>query len=95
MFEYDPDKNEINIMKHGLSLETAQEIFDDPYKITIDAKEVAGEKRENTIGIIERYGIIASVIHTDREGNKRLISARAASRTEQKIYKANRERLGG
>ena len=35
-FEWDPNKNEINIRKHGLSFETTKEVFYDEFAILFD-----------------------------------------------------------
>ena len=35
-FEWDPNKNEINKKKHGLSFETAKEVFYDEFAILFD-----------------------------------------------------------
>ena len=35
-FEWDPNKNEINKKKHGLSFETAREVFYDEFAILFD-----------------------------------------------------------
>lgn len=95
-FVWDTAKNEANKKKHnGLSFELASRIFNDPLLYRdYDYFHSDDEDREKFIGTIEgRY--IATVIATDREGLKRLISARKADRTEVRLYEENAKRIQG
>ena len=50
-FEYDEEKNQKNIEKHGLSFKTAARIFWDYNRIEFfDENHSTGEERYNTIG---------------------------------------------
>lgn len=50
-FEWDERKNRRNLIKHGISFETASLVFDDPHAIGIpDRIEEHGEERWKTIG---------------------------------------------
>ena len=51
----------------------------------IDNRKDYGEPRAITMGRIEQE-IVVVVVHTDRNGRTRLISARSASRLERKEY---------
>ncbi|MGK7918611.1 MAG: BrnT family toxin, partial [Trichodesmium sp.] len=51
----------------------------------IDERYDYGEIREISIGAIQGV-IIITVVHTERNGNIRIISARKATFKEQKIY---------
>lgn len=84
-FEWDEAKNSANIAKHGVSFETAQRIFEGPVLTWIDGRKAYGEIRMHSIGQVERVAVLA-VIHTDRDGRTRIISARPADRTERRIY---------
>jgi len=84
-FEWDIQKNASNIKKHGISFEEAKEIFDSPVFTTIVDRQHYGEVREKTIGII-RDCLIIVVIHTDRNGRCRIISARLAKTKERREY---------
>jgi uncharacterized protein len=96
MFEYDPKKNDMNIAKHGLSFETAKEVFSDPFRVITDVTQIGqGEVREMTIGMISLYEIIIAVVHTDRCGVTRLISARKAQPKEKRLYEETKQRQGG
>ncbi len=90
-FEWDEAKNRRNIEKHGISFEEAQEIFKDPCVLTsLDDRFEYGEVRKITVGEIPlttlKTTIVVVVVHTDRDGITRIISARKASRKERKNY---------
>jgi uncharacterized DUF497 family protein len=87
-FEWDERKNQANRAKHGISFEEAKYVFDGPTVSWIDNRWDYGEVREITIGVIRDVAVIV-VVHTDRSGRIRLISARAANRDEREIYNAH------
>ena len=73
-FEWDEDKNQSNIKKHGISFEIATKAFADPNRqITKDEKHSKKEKRLYCVGRVE--GEIIMVVFTIRNGNIRIISA--------------------
>lgn len=84
-FEWDEAKNRANISKHGVSFETASRIFDGPVLTRFDENDYGGEVREISVGSAGA-DLIVVVVHTDRDGVTRLISARRATRTERKLY---------
>ena len=84
-FEWDEKKNSGNVRKHGISLEQAAQIFDGPVLTWTDDREDYGEVRQVSIGKLGGIAIVA-VVHTDRRGVTRIISARAASRAERRFY---------
>lgn len=85
-FEWDPDKAESNLRKHGVSFHEAATAFGDPLSITFyDPDHSEDEDRYITIGM-SNDGHLIIVSHTDRGDNIRIISARKASRRERKIY---------
>lgn len=49
-FEWDEDKNRVNIGKHGVSFETAMCIFEGPVLSWIDDRKEYGEVRLRSIG---------------------------------------------
>ena len=54
LFEWDENKKEVNKKKHGLSFETAQEVFYDDAAILFDDPEHSiGEERFLIIGMIK------------------------------------------
>jgi len=84
-FEWDEEKNRINIAKHGIGFETARLIFDGPTLDRVDDRKAYGEKRTVSIGVVKDI-LILVVVHTDRDGTIRLISARPAKRSERRSY---------
>lgn len=84
-FEWDENKRERNLQKHGLDFLDAIHIFMDPERIEVEVI-MQEEKRYQTIGSVNE--IIIFVVYTHRGKNKRLISARKASKNERKIYQA-------
>jgi uncharacterized protein len=83
-FEWDPAKDEANRRKHGLSFLQAFRAFEGR-TLTLPGREHRGEVRSLTIGRIETL-LVVSVVHTDRAGRTRLISARPASRRERELF---------
>ncbi|MDA8434275.1 MAG: BrnT family toxin [Nitrospiraceae bacterium] len=85
-FEWDPEKSEANLKKHGISFHDAATIFGDPLALTFnDPDHSIGEHRLLTFGY-SRMGQLLVVVHTERRGTTRIISARRATRQERKIY---------
>ncbi len=88
-FEWDPDKDAWNYVKHGIRFETAAMVFDDPYHVSQLDRVVDGEERWRTMGLIGGL-VIVIVAHTYREQNGeetvRIISARKATKRERKHY---------
>ena len=85
-FEWDPNKATRNVEKHQVSFEEAATEFDDLLFITvIDEEHSVEEERYITIGLSQR-GRLLLVAHTDRAGQIRIISARKATKREEKFY---------
>ena len=84
-FEWDHGKYRLNIEKHGVRFEDAQRIFDGFTVGSIDDRQDYGEERVISIGMINGIAVI-TVVHTDREGTCRIISARQANRKERERY---------
>jgi uncharacterized protein len=85
-FEWNPDKAKSNLEKHGISFEEAATVFNDALSATFpDPDRSVGESRYVIIGV-SRFGNLLIVSHTDREDKIRIISARKATRHEQKFY---------
>ena len=78
LFEWDDNKEQINIKKHGMDFETASRVFDDENRIEIyDDLHSDYEDRYITIGMIDEITCIAMVVYTERGTDViRIISAR-------------------
>ena len=85
-FEWDPEKARSNLRKHKVSFEEAATALRDPMAATgCDPDHSLGEERFVTFGVSER-GRLLVVSHTEENDILRIISARAASKGERKIY---------
>lgn len=88
-FEFDEGKSKANLEKHGIDLQTAQELWDDPDLLEIQAKS-EGEPRFLLIGRIDAKHWSAVV--TYRNERIRLISVRRSRKKEVELYESQRLR---
>ena len=90
IFEWDPQKAEQNVRKHGVTFEEASHVFSDPFMKSIydDEHSSSGEDRWVTMGLSRQDLLV--VVHTFVEHMKivtvRIISARLATRNERRSY---------
>jgi uncharacterized protein len=88
-FTWDERKDRINQRKHGVSFETAALAFDDPHHVSRLDREVDGELRWQTIGMVKGIQVLL-IAHTVTESGDdeivHIISARKATRRERSIY---------
>jgi uncharacterized protein len=84
-FEFDEQKSQINLEKHGIDFLQAQNLWSDPYLIEIPAKTV-DEPRFIVIGRIK--GKHWSAVITHRSKNIRIISVRRARPEEVILYES-------
>lgn len=83
-FEWDEEKAQTNLKKHGVLFETAAKVFLDDNRIEIyDEANSIEEDRYITIGLA---GDILFVVYTERGTRIRLISARLANARERRVY---------
>ena len=85
-FEWDEKKNAANLAKHGIGLEEAVAIFQGPVLTGLDPGHHS-EIRERTYGLLHGI-VVVCIIHTERDGATRIISARKATRNERKLFNA-------
>jgi len=86
-FEWDADKAQKNLEKHGVRFEVAEAVFIDPNHITaIDDRFDYGEERLVTLG--QTYDGVLVVVTTERDEGQiiRIISARKANKRERIAY---------
>ena len=85
-FEWDPQKADSNLKKHGVSFQEAASVLGDTLSITYpDPDHSARERRFITVGT-SQLGRVLIVTHTDRRGNVRIISARKTTQQERRYY---------
>jgi uncharacterized DUF497 family protein len=86
-FEWDEQKNQANIEKHGLSFADAAQIFDGPMLVNLDTRRDYGEDRWIGIGLTR--GRVVVIAYTEREDDEqavRVISMRKALKHERERY---------
>ena len=83
-FEWDDEKERINMKKHGISFLDAEDIFDDINRMErYDLEHSNQEDRWQTLGLVDD---VLFVVYTEREDVTRIISARVAEPFERRIY---------
>jgi uncharacterized DUF497 family protein len=82
-FEYDPNKSRQNQLKHGLSFEEAQVLWQDFNRIEISAKSVDEPRFMIISKFQEKHW---SAIITYRDQTIRIISVRRSKESEVKLY---------
>lgn len=83
-FEWNIDKANLNLKKHGVSFNEASTVFNDPLSVTFPDPSY-GEERYVIIGLSSASRILV-VSLTDRADQVRIISAREATRNERRFY---------
>lgn len=85
-FEWDPIKADANLLKHGVSFEEAETVFNDMFSIELyDPDHSDDENRFIIVGESkEQRRIIVS--YTERENRVRIISARLITPKERRDY---------
>ena len=86
IFEWDDEKAIANERKHHVDFNTAARVFLDPNRLEdYDLEHDGDEDRWITIGLVEARMLM--VVYTERLETIRLISARKATKDEQKAYR--------
>jgi uncharacterized protein len=85
LFEWDENKEAVNLQNHGVSFHDAVIAFGDPFALEeIDDRGNYGEKRINLLGMCGDR--MLHVTYTEREDRIRIISARRAQKYEREDY---------
>ncbi len=93
IFEWDENKNEANVTKHGLDFEDAAEVFKGPMLESPDTSCDYGEDRLIMLGLLEHR--VVAIVYTYRNVNTvRVISMRRAKEHEKHQYEEFLNRLG-
>jgi uncharacterized DUF497 family protein len=93
-FEWDEDKNDTNIEKHGLDFEDAWKVFEGPMLVALDTRRDYREDRWIGIGFLGQRVVV--VVYTYRGSDTiRIISMRKALQYERLRFEEYlRNRLG-
>ena len=85
-FEWDESKADSNLIKHSVSFDEAQTVFNDPLYVDFyDPDHSENEDRYLIIGESSR-GRLLIVSYTERGNKNRLISARETTKSERRMY---------
>ncbi|MCL2490453.1 MAG: BrnT family toxin [Propionibacteriaceae bacterium] len=82
-FEYDSNKSQTNLTKHGINFMTAQRLWDDAHRVEIKGYSTT-EERWIVTGMID--GKLFSAVITWRDSSIRIISVRRAHGIEVTLY---------
>jgi uncharacterized DUF497 family protein len=85
-FEFDPNKSDSNLAKHGITFISAQQLWADENVLELQAR-TEDEPRWVVIGSID--GRIWSAIVTRRDDAVRIISVRRARPAEEALYEGS------
>jgi len=85
-FQWDKNKAQTNLVKHGISFQEAATVFGDPLSVTIpDPDHSMVEDRFVIVGHSHRHRLLV-VIFAERGDSMRIISARSATKNERTLY---------
>lgn len=95
LFEWDPEKANLNLKKHGVSFDEAVTVFYDPLSASFDDPDHSeDEYRLITVGLSTR-GRLLVVGHTERSTAVRIINARKATTHERKRHEGQEKKDRG
>ena len=83
-FEWDEDKRQTNLKKHGFDFDGIEAVFEGDTLIVLDDRFDYGETRFVTFGIF--YDRVVAVTHLQTNDIIRIISVRKATKNEQRRY---------
>ncbi|AFN57579.1 hypothetical protein FBY53_1833 [Zymomonas mobilis] len=82
---FDPNKDAINLEKHGLSLAFGDDIFlDDDHVIIPSIRKEDGEERFKVVGLVA--GKLFTAVFVWRNDLPRFISVRRSNTSEERAY---------
>lgn len=85
-YEWDEAKRLSNIEKHQVDILEAALIFESWVLTTVDTRFDYGEVRSRSVGMVD--GACYVLIHAERDGRTRLISAWLGGRRDRRKYQA-------
>ena len=84
-FEFNPDKSQANLVKHGIDFAQAQQLWDDPGMIEVQARST---DEPRSIVIAKLQGKMWSDVITVRSDCIRIISVRRSRPAEVTLYES-------
>ena len=88
-YEWDENKRQSNLEKHGLDFVIAYQIFESLEKLTMPSN-YTHEERWIDIAPVGEELLILTLVYTHRNENIRVISLRKTSKKERRLYYENR-----
>ena len=90
IFEWDENKNKMNLAKHKISFDDAAKAYLDPNRIDYYDKKHSKPNEDRWIFIGATAGMVLFVVETEPcENIVRIISARRALKQEREVYYAH------
>jgi hypothetical protein len=83
-YEWDEAECLANLRKHGIDFTDVTAVFDGDTVTVEDDRYSYGEQRFVAFGLLQ--GRVIAVVHVERENCIRIISARKATKYEQRTY---------
>ncbi|AFZ32961.1 protein of unknown function DUF497 [Gloeocapsa sp. PCC 7428] len=83
-YEWDEAKRLANLRKHGIDFIDVPSVFESNIVTVEDDRYSYGEQRFVTFGLLQ--GRVIAIVHTELEDCTRIISARKATKYEQRTY---------
>lgn len=84
-FEFDSDKSQVNLLKHGIDFARAQLLWDDPNLIEVQARS---DDEPRSLVVAQLDGKMWSAVITVRGDSVRIISVRRARPAEVARYES-------
>ncbi len=84
-FEFNPEKCQANLVKHGIDFAQAQQLWDDPGMIEVQARST---DEPRSIVIAKLQGMMWSAVITVRSDCIRIISVRRSRPAEVTLYES-------
>lgn len=85
--EWDLNKADVNLQKHGVRFSDAEAVLFDPNALSFEDTTAQSEQRFIVIGMDHLWRLLV-VIYTERGNRVRLISARPATPSERQKYES-------
>ena len=85
-FEWDESKRNENVAKHRIDFADVPEVFDGPMLVRLDTRHEYGEDRWVGMGLLRSTVAVIVYIEWEDEETVRIISARRATRHENKKF---------
>jgi uncharacterized DUF497 family protein len=85
-FDWDSNKSETNLRKHGIAFENACEVFFDPFLRMMGQEIHNGQMREAVVGMTVNCRLLYVIYTMLKDDIFRIISARPVTRHERQQY---------